>query len=1048
MGTSYTWSNPSGGKFDDAGNWVPNAVPGAQDSATFDLGETYTVSDDGTAGYILVEDAVTFTGSIDAAQLSSDFTAFEVGDGGSAVFKAGTLYSPAEARIGDNLGSGTLSFIDGATGTLTATDAANALDVAFADDDPATSTSGLVSVDGSHSALTLLGGAYIGADGAGTLAISDDGLVQLLEESVGYTELDVGEGGSATGLVTVTSGGTLSVGELTAIGDAGQGTVDFSDGAVGSFAGTFYSTADASFEDSYAVYLGGSGGSGTLSVDGDKTSVTADEGLLVGQYGTGELSITNGATFTIDGPSGGSFDLTDVGASTGAHGTLIVSGSAEFNTSGLLEIGAEGYGSLDIDTGGTVHSDELSGDVSGELGGAPGGVGVGVIDDGLWDAEQAFSVGYQGDGTLTVQDGGTLEVDGTFLRVGRDPGSSGTLTVDNAIVSAPSAELTVGPAATNAGDGTGGNGLLEIEALGTAVSSVTVDDGVVGDLAGGTGSIDVNAGVGGEASLTFLGDLSTGAGTSTLTAENGGIAASGSIVIGGGGGAAFVELTNFGGLYDYGGGTTLGALGTLALDSTAYLYPANGTTTAPLTLDGGTFDVLGDGSLRDPIALDVTGGSTAEPSAIIGAATADVVIGDGITFDGTGTSVLLLGPGYDTNNAISDFGAGDTLDVQIAAGDVFNTASYDVSTDTLTLSEADNTLSLHIIDNGYSANSFEAVSDDSGGTYVYLESGPPCFCRGTLILTEDGEVPVEALQIGDRVATRMGLRSIKWIGQRGYDGRFIRGQHSVLPIVVSAGAIAHGVPARDLWVSPDHALYLDGVLVPAKLLVNGMTISQVEAVDWLEYFHIELDTHDVLFADGAPAETYIECDNRLMFHNAAEFAALYPEALPDVGRFYAPRLEDGATALTAIRARLLGRAAALGHQVTGDPGLHLIADGVAVDAVAVEDGIYRFALEHPARAVYLASRSAVPAETDAASIDRRRLGVCLRRITLRGADFTLDLVPGHHLLRDGFHEAEGEHRWTAGMARLPTSVIDLFAGRLDIEIAVWSSELRYAERAA
>jgi len=74
--------------------------------------------------------------------------------------------------------------------------------------------------------------------------------------------------------------------------------------------------------------------------------------------------------------------------------------------------------------------------------------------------------------------------------------------------------------------------------------------------------------------------------------------------------------------------------------------------------------------------------------------------------------------------------------------------------------------------------------------------------------------------------------------------------------------------------------------------------------------------------------------------------------------------------------------------------------------------------------------------------------VCLRRITLRDADLTLDLVPEHHLLRDGFHEAEGEHRWTAGIARLPASVMDLFAGQLDIEIAVWPSQVRYTETPA
>jgi hypothetical protein len=282
----------------------------------------------------------------------------------------------------------------------------------------------------------------------------------------------------------------------------------------------------------------------------------------------------------------------------------------------------------------------------------------------------------------------------------------------------------------------------------------------------------------------------------------------------------------------------------------------------------------------------------------------------------------------------------------------------------------------------------------------------------------------------------------------GYDPRFIRGQKSVLPIVISAGALAYGVPARDLWVSPEHALYIDNALVPARLLVNGMTIAQVDAVEQLEYFHIELDSHDVILAEGTPAETYIECDNRLMFHNAAEFPALYPEALPNTGQFCAPRLEEGDATVTAIRERFLGRAAALGHQTTDDPGLHLVVDGVAVEPLAIEGAVYRFALGQAPAAIHLASRSTVPAETDAAARDSRRLGVCLRQITLRDADQTLDLLPHIPQLRDGFHEAEGAHRWTAGLAQLPASVLDLFTGPLEIEIAIWPSQLRYVAHAA
>jgi hypothetical protein len=250
-------------------------------------------------------------------------------------------------------------------------------------------------------------------------------------------------------------------------------------------------------------------------------------------------------------------------------------------------------------------------------------------------------------------------------------------------------------------------------------------------------------------------------------------------------------------------------------------------------------------------------------------------------------------------------------------------------------------------------------------------------------------------------------------------------------------------------VSPEHALYLDNVLVPARLLINGMTITQVAAIERLEYFHIELDTHDIIFAEETPAETYIECDNRLMFHNAYEFVALYPNAQPGRWQFCAPRLEACDATVAAIRERLFARAAALGQlKLTSDPGLHLIADGIAVPPHVITGDVYHFAVSRQRGAVLLASRSAVPAETGVTSTDCRRLGVCIRRITLRDTDLTLDLVPGHHMLRAGFHEREGEHRWTDGMARLPQSVIELFTAPLHIEVALWPSKLFYTEPAA
>ena len=268
---------------------------------------------------------------------------------------------------------------------------------------------------------------------------------------------------------------------------------------------------------------------------------------------------------------------------------------------------------------------------------------------------------------------------------------------------------------------------------------------------------------------------------------------------------------------------------------------------------------------------------------------------DGVSSAGFGDLAVISGfaPGDVIDETV--IGSGATLTSAVVSGNTVETVTSGSVTQSYTFAGT------------YGAGYFNLVADGGSGVEI-TATGTPCYCRGTRILTDRGEKPVEDLQIGDRLMVRSGaLRPIRWIGRRAYGGRFAAGNRDVLPVVIRAGALADGVPRRDLSVSPLHAMFLDGVLVPAAALVNGATIIQAQAIDRVEYFHLELETHDVILAEGALSESFVDDDSRGMFHNASEYRAMYPAARPVPARYCAPRVEDG-EALVAIRRRLAARA--------------------------------------------------------------------------------------------------------------------------------------------
>lgn len=287
-----------------------------------------------------------------------------------------------------------------------------------------------------------------------------------------------------------------------------------------------------------------------------------------------------------------------------------------------------------------------------------------------------------------------------------------------------------------------------------------------------------------------------------------------------------------------------------------------------------------------------------------------------------------------------------------------------------------------------------------------LATSAVCYLRSTGIMTPGGEVAIEDLRVGDLVVTLDGLQPVKWVGRQSFISRFVNGNPDLQPVRIAAGALGDGLPTRPLFVSLDHALLLDGLLVPAGQVLGG-GIAPAPMPERLEYYNVELEQHGCVLAHGVWAESYADTGNRLGFHNHSEFAALYPDHVPTRDQFCARRTQFGDPALAAIRARLGCDA---DEATTAEPDLRLEVNGATVLPECVKAGTYRFRLPYAAKSVRLLSRSDVPARSGLGGTDHRRLGVAVSQVIAAGE--MVDLAAP--LFATGFHASEGGHRWTDG----------------------------------
>ena len=293
--------------------------------------------------------------------------------------------------------------------------------------------------------------------------------------------------------------------------------------------------------------------------------------------------------------------------------------------------------------------------------------------------------------------------------------------------------------------------------------------------------------------------------------------------------------------------------------------------------------------------IDSVGSLTIEPNASL--LLQDVFASASLSFTDSAPESLILGPNAALTGPISGYGAGDTISI---LGDSVASATYDSNTGQLILTGSLGSSFTLSFNGSYTQDDF-TVQNGSVETM--------CFMAGTRIATPRGDIPVEHLAIGETVRGQFSsVAPIDWIGYRHIDCRRHPCLQKLWPVRVVAGAFADGLPYRDLWLSPDHAVFVDGVLIPIKYLINDSTIRQ-EQRDEITYYHIELRTHDVLFAEGLPVESYLDTGNRDNFDNGGVTVQLHPNfsACTWEAEGCAPLVVTGPI-LESVRVRLLQRA--------------------------------------------------------------------------------------------------------------------------------------------
>jgi hypothetical protein len=753
----------------------------------------------------------------------------------------------------------------------------------------------------------------------GVLSASLGGVL-ILPEAINNKGGTIAASGTvATGSGVLIDGGTIEGGTLMT-GPAGVGqSIQFS-AAGGELDGTTEGAVTiASGAQIYpgvaGVFTGQIVNRGTIILQGDGIS-----GIFNTLEIAGHTTLSGGGTIAITDPNGGiigkgSAWLDNVDNTIAGFGSVGAGSLPIVNESGGTVAAVAGTMMLDAGTGTIVNRGQMLAD-------------TGILDmTGAVDNAGGTIAASSDAGSLIQMDAGTI-IGGTIETGGA--GSNLLAWTGNDALDGRTSPVTVRGIVNVGGSAT-------LSALGSiaisdtlAVAGAFIDTGtvlanqVIDDAgAGYPNSLVVS---GSHALLDVTGDLlANGSGVGNIVLQDGATVKAGTVEVAG------QPFTS--GSIDLEGASTLDVTGTLTIGLGGYGSVSVGTgstlSAASIIVDFGVLSEGGDpisagsigvtgeiqatsgvntltatGMLSNNGLIDArTGATETIDTPAIGGTGQFYVYSDAnlflnaasvagtqvVTFDGTAGGTVTIGqgdiPGFHAQ--VQNFQSGDVINLPGVTG--FSTGLDDTDTQLTVFS---NGASLGVLDFQF------AITPD-------VAAQVECFAAGTPIRADRGDVTVEDLREGDLVWSVLSERwePVIWIGVRTVDCRAHPKPERVWPVRVAAGAFGAGVPERDVCLSPDHAVYVDGVLIPVKALINGTTIRR-ETVDTVTYYHVELRQHDVLLAAGLPAESYLDAGDRAGFSNGGGVTTLHP-CFGDVWETQgcAPIVQYGPV-LRAVRARL------------------------------------------------------------------------------------------------------------------------------------------------